>query len=124
MVGQTFGWLQRRIPLCGTRLPVDLYETDRAYVAVMDMPGVGADDLDLSVSGAKLTVAGQRPPYDPEAAYVRRERPTQRFSHSLRLPDNVNVEQIKAKLANGVLTVTMPKGETAEAVEIEVAPKK
>ena len=119
VVSQSLEWLWGRVPLCGARLPVDLYQTDDAYVAVMDMPGVGADDLDLSVSGSKLSVAGKRQPSEPGTAYVRRERVAQRFSRSLRLPDDVDVEQIKAKLSSGVLTVTLPKAGVGETLVVE-----
>jgi HSP20 family protein len=98
----------------GARVAADLYQTDAAYVAVMDMPGVGADELDLSVSGTTLTVAGQRKPSDPQPDYVRRERLAQRFSRSLQVPGDVDVEQITAKLGNGVLTITLPKGGVGE----------
>lgn len=117
LVGQSLGWLQGRVPLpglCATRLPVDLYQTDAAYVAVVDMPGVGSDDLDLSVSGRKLTIAGKRAPADPELAYVRRERLATRFSRSLQLPSDADVAQIAAKLSGGVLTITLPKGGVGE----------
>jgi HSP20 family molecular chaperone IbpA len=122
MVGQTVGWLCGRVPLpCplgarSARLAVDLYQTEVAYVAVADMPGVGGDDVDVSVSGSRLTIAGKRKPSDPEVAFVRHERLGQRFSRSLRLPGDVDVGGITAKLASGVLTVTLPKGGVGEEI--------
>jgi len=123
MVSQSLGWLWGRVPLCGTRLAVDLYETEDAYVAVVDMPGVGGDDLNLSVTGSRLTIAGKRPPSDSEVAYVRRERLGKRFSHSLRLPEGVDVEGITAKLGNGVLKVTVPKAGVGETLVVEAESK-
>ena len=119
-------------PLASISLPglssfctlLDMYETEQAYVAEVTVPGLEAGDLDISVSGSKLTVKGERKAPEEAPTYLHRERPTGRLSRALRVPEDVDVNQITAKLANGVLTVTMPKGKAAEAVEIEVTPKK
>jgi len=119
-------------PLASISLPglssfctlLDMYETEQAYVAEVTVPGLEAEDLDISVSGSKLTVKGQRKAPEGAPTYLHRERPAGRLSRALRVPEDVDVNQITAKLANGVLTVTMPKGKAAEAVEIEVTPRK
>jgi HSP20 family protein len=119
-------------PLASISLPglgsfctlLDMYETEGAYVAEVTVPGLEAEDLDISVSGSKLTVKGERKAPEETPTYLHRERPTGRLSRALRVPEDVDVSQIAAKLATGVLTVTMPKGQVAEAVEIEVTPKK
>ena len=118
-------------PLASISLPglssfctlLDMYETEQAYVAEVTVPGLEAEDLDISVSGSKLTVKGERKASEEAPTYLHRERPTGRLSRALRVPEDVDANQITAKLANGVLTVTMPKGEAAAAVEIEVTPK-
>jgi HSP20 family protein len=118
-------------PLASISLPglgsfctlLDMYETEGAYVAEVTVPGLEAEDLDISVSGSKLTVKGERKAPEDAPAYLHRERPTGKLSRMLRVPKDVDVNQIAAKLANGVLTVTMPKGEAGEAVEVEVTPE-
>ena len=114
--------------LFGWDVPVDLYETEEAYVALLDVPGLAAGDLHVAVSGSKLTVGGERqePEEDEEAegeACVYAERPMGKFSRTLSVPDGVDVDRISAKLASGVLTLTMPKGAEVEKVTVEVKPR-
>jgi HSP20 family protein len=98
---------------------LDLYETEGAYVAEVTVPGLEADDLDISVSGAKLTIRGERKAAASAPSYLHRERPGGKLSRAMRVPKDVDASQITAKLKDGVLTVTMPKGQAAEAVESE-----
>jgi HSP20 family protein len=100
---------------------LDMYETEGAYVAEVTVPGLEAEDLDISVSGSKVTVKGERKAPAGAPTYLHRERPAGRLRRALRVPKDVAVDQITAKLGNGVLTVTMPKGEAAES---EVTQKK
>jgi HSP20 family protein len=119
------GWVH---PMLGVRQPVDMYETDEAFVAELDVPGMEAEDLNVVVSGAKVTVTGERclpgdcaevkgPAY-VRPTYVRRERPRGRFSRKLTIPDGVEVDQIKARLQNGVLVLSMPKKANPEVVKV------
>jgi len=113
----------RSMQLLGVRQPVDLYETDEAFVAELDVPGMVAEDLNVVVSGAKVTVTGERClPGDCEEtekpAYVRRERPRGSFSRKLTIPAGVEVDQIKARLQNGVLVLSMPKKAKPEVVKV------
>jgi HSP20 family protein len=98
---------------------LDLYETEGAYVAEVTVPGLEADDLDISASGHKLTIRGERKAAGAAPTYLHRERPAGKLSRALRIPKDVDVNGIAAKLKGGVLTVTMPKGQAAEAVENE-----
>ena len=118
----------RSMQLLGVRQPVDMYETDEAFVAELDVPGMEAEDLNVVVSGAKVTVTGERclpgdcaevkgPAY-VRPTYVRRERPRGRFSRKLTIPDGVEVDQIKARLQNGVLVLSMPKKANPEVVKV------
>jgi HSP20 family protein len=124
-----------RVPLpkwLGIRPPMDVAETGEAFVAKLDLPGVQAADLEVSVSGSHVTIKGKRPPAAMEATEggeeaqvqksVLRERPTGAFSRTLTVPDQADAEQISARLQQGVLTLTMPKKVPAPAVQVQVAP--
>lgn len=95
------------------RQPIDIYETQDTYVAKVDVPGLKVSDLEVTVTGSKMTIGGQRQVPEAEAPkpqeYVHRERPAGKFSRTLIVPEEVDVARIGAKLENGVLTVTMPK---------------
>lgn len=130
-----------RVPLpkwLGIRPPMDVAETDEAFVAKIDLPGVQATDVEVSVSTSRVTIKGKRSLPAAEAAKGKetaegeeatqdlkrmlRERPSGAFSRTLTLPDEVDAEQISARLEQGVLTLTMPKTAEAPAVEVEVTP--
>ena len=130
-----------RVPLpkwLGIRPPMDVAETSEAFVAKVDLPGVEAKDVEVSVSASRVTIKGKRSLAAAEVAEgkegaegqeaakdprrVLRERPTGAFSRTLTLPDQVDAEQISARLEQGVLTLTMPKKVAAPAVPVEVAP--
>jgi len=98
---------------------LDLYETEEAYVAEVTVPGLEADDLDISVSGRKLTVRGERKSAEATPSYLHRERPGGKLSRAMRVPKDVDVDQIAAKLKGGVLTVTMPKGQAGTGPQID-----
>ena len=126
MVGRTFSRPLVAVPmreLIGTRASVDLYETAEGYVAEIDVPGMEAGDLDISVSRSRLTVTGERRALKEGAAYLHRERPVAKLKRTLRVPGDADVDQITAKLNNGVLTVTMPKCGVNEGAAIAIDPE-
>ena len=110
----------------GIRPPMDLAETGEAFVATLDLPGVQAEEVEVSVRGTSLTVKGKRQRARDEGDGVPKrvhcERPTGAFSRTLTLPKGVDADQISARLQQGVLTLTMPKKAPTPAVPVEVAP--
>jgi HSP20 family protein len=106
--------------LCSFHTLVDLYETPDAYLAQITVPGVEADDLDVSVSGRKMVIRGERKAGEESSKVLHRERPWGKLSRALRIPKDVDTGQISAKLISGILTVTMPKQKAAEE---EAAPE-
>ena len=96
-------------------------DTDNYFVRA-ELPGIKSEDLDISVAGESLTVAGERrlPAEDAGATFHRRERESGYFSRILTLPGSVNAEAISAKITDGVLTVVLPKAEAAKPKQISV----
>jgi HSP20 family protein len=86
-----------------------------------EIPGVRAEDLDISVEGNTLVLRGQRKPDSPEnVSYHRRERVSGRFSKSISLPYEVNADNVQAEYQNGVLRLTLPKAEHAKPRSITI----
>ena len=85
-----------------------------------EIPGVSKDDLEIFAVGNELTVKGRRPPREGKLIYHRQERGTGEFTRVLTLPVEVNADKVDAALANGVLTVRLPKTEAAERKQITV----
>ncbi len=101
---------------------VNLWEKDDALVVEMEVPGIKSDEVDVSVAGGELSVRINRPDLAQEGVkFHRRERPVGSFNRVLRLPLEVDANRVEAALHDGVLTVTLPKAESAKPRKINVA---
>jgi HSP20 family protein len=103
--------------------PVNLWEKPDAYVLTAELPGVKPEEVEISVAGRTLTLAGRRrePEVGESARYHRRERALAGFSRVVALPAEVEADQVTARAASGILTVTLPKAEKAKARRIAVS---
>jgi HSP20 family protein len=100
---------------------VNVWEQQDSLKVEMELPGVKSDQLDISVAGAELSVKVNRPDVDQEdVTYHRRERPVGTFSRIVRLPIEVDANRVEADLRDGVLTITLPKAESAKPRKINV----
>jgi HSP20 family protein len=105
---------------------LDAHETTNAYVVQLDLPGVPVADVDVSFERNTLTVRGTRTrsaqaPEQGESRVFFRERAWGSFTRSLRFPQHVEGTRISASYQDGVLTITIPKGEAAKPRKIEIA---
>jgi len=95
-------------------------EGDTAYVEA-ELPGLSMEDVEVLVMGKELTIIGERKMAAPEnASYHRHERASGRFSRSLTLSWEIDAEKVEAKLHDGVLTIRLPKSESAKPKKIQV----
>jgi HSP20 family protein len=101
---------------------VNITEDVDTYYISAELPGVKSADLDLNVNANQLTLAGERKIAEEaeDARYHRREREAGRFSRAVALPGDVDADSAKARLVDGVLTVTVPKAEKAKPRQISV----
>jgi HSP20 family protein len=86
-------------------------ETKDSYVFKADLPGVKEENLDVSLTGNRLTISGQRQEEKKEEGdrhYVY-ERSFGSFSRSFTLPEGIDVDHVQAELKDGVLNVVVPK---------------
>lgn len=90
----------------------------------MDVPGLRADQVEIELENDVLTVRGERrSPYSREdgaPAAQRIERGFGRFERSLRVPGGLDPDAIEASMADGVLTLRIPKPATPRAKRIEI----
>ncbi len=109
---------------CGAlsqQLPVNIWEEGENLAVEVEAPGVKQEQVEVSVSGDELTIRVERPEPTAEGlVFHRRERPVGVFSRTLRLPFDANAEKVEAELADGVLTLRIPKAEAAKRVAIKV----
>lgn len=101
---------------------VDVLERDGNYVIKAELPGLKASDVDIRVEGSMLTISGERKYEHKEEkeGYRRFERRYGSFCRSFTLPENAQAEAIEADMSEGVLTLTVPKKQTAQPRKIEV----
>jgi HSP20 family protein len=118
----SFGSRQPGRDEAGVYPAVNITEDVDAYYVSAELPGVKSADLDLNVTANQLTLAGERtiPEEAADARYHRREREAGRFSRAVALPGDIDTEKVKARLADGVLTVTVPKAEKAKPKQVAV----
>jgi HSP20 family protein len=101
---------------------VNLYDAGESYVLTAQLPGVGPENVDLSITGETLTLRGERkrPEGVAEESFRRQERQFGRWTRTITLPDRVETNDVAATFANGILTVTLPKSEAARPRQINV----
>jgi len=103
----------------GTDAAVDLVDEGDAFVLVVDLPGVEAADVDLTVEERTVTVRAERE-QDDGTDYVRRERRRHDVDRRVTLPAAVEETDASATLDDGVLTVSLPKRGGDEGTKIDV----
>jgi len=104
--------------------PIDVYETAAAYVITVEVPGVSREQVELAVEATRLTVRGRRLELTQQAGdpvhYHLVERGYGAFARSFEFAHAVDVDGVNADLAEGVLTITLPKRPPPPARRIEV----
>lgn len=101
---------------------VNVTEGGDSYYVRAELPGIKGEDLDISVKGNSLSIAGERkiPGEDERAQYHRREREAGRFSRIISLPAQIDTAKVEAHCSDGILTITLPKSEAAKPKQITV----
>ena len=101
----------------------DVKEDKDGYVFRADLPGVKEEDLEISLTGNRLTISGKREQEKREQGetYYASERSYGSFSRAFTLPDGTDAENVKAELKNGVLQVTVPKKPEVQPRKITIA---
>ena len=102
--------------------PLDVVADGDNFVVRASMPGVGPDNIQVSIEDNVLTIRGETAPHfeSAEGSYLMRERRTGSFHRSLRLPDTVDQDKAEPRYEHGVLTVTLPKADAKRAKQFEV----
>ena len=100
---------------------LDLYQTNDDVVAVVELPGMRKEDIDISLHDGMLTISGERKDETPEGEEnARSERFVGKFRRSISLPTRVDVNKVNATYKDGILTVTLPKAEEVKPKQIQV----
>lgn len=100
----------------------EIKETKDGYLFKADVPGVKESDLDVTLTGNRLTIAGKRDSEKQEQTdtYYTYERSYGDFTRSFTLPEGVDMNSVRADLNQGVLTLSIKKTPEAQPKKIEV----
>jgi HSP20 family protein len=101
-------------------MPMDAWREGDTFRLEFDLPGVQADSIDLDVERNVLTVRAERPVQETDGEQIAAERPRGVFSRQLILGDNLDLENISANYADGVLKLRVPVAEKAKPRKIAV----
>lgn len=101
-------------------VPVNIFEHQEGLMVVAPMPGLQAEDVDISVSDNTLTLRGNRTPGQEDREYMVKEWDYGPYQRSIELPFPVDMDHVAATLDNGVLTVNLRKSPSVMPRRIEV----
>ena len=100
---------------------LDLYQNNDNLVAVVELPGMRKEDIEISFQEDTLTIAGERKStFSNNEKAERTERYIGNFRRSITLPARVDSTKVSATYRDGILTVTLPKAEDAKPKRIQV----
>jgi len=101
--------------------PVDIEETDDAFVVEAELPGVKRDDVSVELNDNELTIRGEAKERERVGILRRQTRRTGEFLYRVRLPGDVDEDKVEATLRDGVLELRIGKAVPAQARRIEIS---
>jgi HSP20 family protein len=105
-------------------VPVDIQAKEDEFILHASVPGLRAEDLNIEVLGNTVTLRGEvfAPAAEEKAGWLLQERVVGKFSRTFTLPAELDNAKAEANLEHGVLTLRLPKAETAKpkAIKIQV----
>ena len=96
---------------------VETEETDDAYLVRAELPGMKRDDVDVELRGNELRITGEVTE-ETSGQTLRHRRG--KFAYRATLPSDADAEKIDAELADGILTVRLPKAAQAQTRKVEI----
>lgn len=105
---------------------LDVAERHDAYLVLVELPGVSPEQVEISFEQNVLTIRGSKPvafdvqQSDGEVRVFAAERVSGGFERSVRLPEFVDADHIDAEFKHGLLTITVPKAQAAQARKISI----
>jgi len=116
------GWLSDTTSGTGAFPPINVFQQGDDIVAILEVPGVGKQDLDIQVKGNALRISGKKAIAYPESASLhRRERLSGSFDRTLTVPMQINADGIKAEYCDGVLALFIPRAESDKPRSIKIS---
>ncbi len=113
--------LPRRLALGEPSPPLNVWEEADAFHIEAEVPGLTREQINVEVTHRdRVTLSAERAVCDGDCRWHRRERGQGAFQRTIKLPAPVDADKVEASLADGVLTLTLPKAEEARPRRIAV----
>ena len=105
-----------------SEFPVDLYETDNAFVVRAELPGFRKEDMNVEVADGQLTITAQQKTTQAVEGEKENTAPDQerRVTRTVSIPEKAQMDGIQAEYENGVLTVTLPRQEETKPRQVTI----
>ncbi len=120
-VTQDTGYFEGATTNTGVYPTVNIFEKGGDLVLVAELPGIKKEELQLQVKGNTVRLAGERTiNYGEKISYHRIERNSSKFDRTLKLPINVEADQVKAEYKDGLLVISLPRAEGDKPRQITI----
>lgn len=114
-------WLRDATTSMGSFPPINVFQQGDDFVAIIELSGVGKEDLDIQAKENTIRIAGRKSiKYGEGASVHRRERVSGEFDRTLTVPVEIDPDGIKAEYRNGVLALFIPTAEKAKPRSIKI----
>ena len=114
-------WLSSATTGMGAFPPINLFQQGHDFVAIVELPGVKSDTLNLEAKDNSLRLSGTKSvEYDEKASLHRRERVAGSFDRTITLPIRIDPDRIKAECRDGILALFMPRAESDKPRSIKI----
>ena len=115
------GWLGSSTAAGGAYPPINVFQQGDDLVAIVEMPGVNKDNLNIQAKENTIRIAGQKSVYYPENVSLhRRERLSGNFDRTLVVPMQIDPNRIRAEYNDGLLALYIPRAEKDKPRTIEI----
>ncbi|GAB4505261.1 MAG: Hsp20/alpha crystallin family protein [Anaerolineales bacterium] len=108
---------------CEQSLRVNVHDEEDAFVLKALVPGLKAEDLTIQVLEDVVHIEGAFPGTSEEQEFLLNELPNGAFHRTLRMPAAIQADKVEARISEGVLTLRLPKAESARPKKIKVSVK-
>ncbi len=120
---EPFGWKRPRGIDMERSFRLDVIDRDKELVVRGELPGVEKDDVEVTISGNRLMIEAEREfeEVDEKEEFYRHELGYGKLMRTVALPEEVDVNNVRAELKEGILEITLPKIRAAERHTVKVA---
>jgi len=115
-------WMGRSTAAIGSFPPINIFQKGDDFVAVVELPGVEKNDLEIEAKENTIRLRGKRTiSYGDQASVHRRERIAGVFDRTLSVPIRIEPDRIKAEYRDGLLALFIPRAEADKPRSIKLS---